>query len=113
MVYLEFILKSLIPTRKILSPSYRGRLPVYRGCALRLLVATKRTHLSMIFLYRLYAVKKRDLLLQISFYTLDRVEKKTHLAMSLFIPLKKVEKKANPAVDFFIPPSGFEPLLRE
>ena len=30
LVYLEFIQKSLIPTRKILSPSIRGRLPVYR-----------------------------------------------------------------------------------
>ena len=34
LVYLEFIQKSLIPTRKILSPSIRGRLPVYRGRAL-------------------------------------------------------------------------------
>ena len=97
-MYLEFIQKSLIPTRKILSPSFEGDFPfIGRGLFYTLDRIEKKTNLTVDLFIPCVAVNKKELVIrQVLFYTLDRVEKKAQRKLNLFIP-----------------PSGFEPLLRE
>ena len=103
--------KSLIPTRKLLSPSIRGWLPVYRARAhsRNLAFENKKAQPCGWAFYTLERVEKKVQQKLNLFYTLCcgwlvGIKKEPNFRWVLFIPFEKVEKKANLAVDFFIPP---------